>query len=882
MQRSPIVFLMLFFPFLLMGQFVDDFSDGNFSSDPPWIGDVDKFVVEHQVLRLMDEAAGTAWLATQSSVMADTQWEFWVRLAFTPSNNNHPRIYLASDSQDLNGSLNGYFLRIGKDGTDNKRLYFYRQDGESITGLMEGSMNIASGSNNLMRFRITRDAAGNWDFWADPTGGQLYLPQGSLFDNVHTSTSWFGIKCLYTISNSDRFYFDDFYVGEIIPDTVPPGISYINVVSSSALDVYFDKAVEPFTAGRVTNYFVNPAMGAPLVAGRNPMQPNLVNLIFSEPFTQDLLYELHVMNVEDYSGNVMEPFIGEFAYYVPRRFDVVFNELMADPTPEVGLPPYEYIELFNTSGFTINLEGWVLQHANTFREIPFAEIPAGGYLLLTTEAAYPFLEEYGNAVAVPGLSATALTNAGTTLLLFDAGGNLVSFVSYTDEWYGDPAKAGGGWSLEKIDPYNFCQGKENWKASVDLRGGTPGETNSVKGDNHDYTPPDLLRAGFENPNLITLFFSEPMDEASLLSPESYSLEQLRPVGAKTNKKSAEVQVPVEVVPLLPDFSRVNLRFDNPLEPGLWYEVKAGESLADCAGNTLNRKKARVAAPQPAATLDVVINEVLFNPPDRGVRYLELYNRSSKVIDLKDHFIASKDTIENSLVTLREISPESHLMFPGDFVVVTPNPGVVKNQYMTNNPEGFIRTDGFPSMTNTSGVVVFASKSLQIIHQFVYHEDMHFALLTSKKGVALERLNPEWPTQDRNNWHSAAQNVGFGTPAYRNSQYTIQPDSPEYVVEVFPEVFSPDGDGHNDLLMISYVFDEPGFVANVNIFDSRGRLMRRLVNGELLATRGVITWDGTTDDFQKAPIGIYVIHLEIFDLNGRVKNYRRTAVLGGRL
>lgn len=55
-------------------------------------------------------------------------------------------------------------------------------------------------------------------------------------------------------------------------------------------------------------------------------------------------------------------------------------------------------------------------------------------------------------------------------------------------------KEDGGWSLEMIDPSNPCQGDANWTASEDVSGGTPGEINSVFGENADDVPPMLVGA----------------------------------------------------------------------------------------------------------------------------------------------------------------------------------------------------------------------------------------------------------------------------------------------------------------------------------------------------------------------------------------------------
>jgi hypothetical protein len=869
MQKRILCLWLMLLPVLAAGQFSDDFSDGNFTANPAWVGDADKFTVEGGILRLTDNAAGSAYLATQSSVVANTQWEFWVRIAFAPSDNNHPKIYLVSDNQNLGGPLNGYYVQIGKTGTDNKRLYFYRQNGSSRVELMAGDHNLASTTNNIIRVRVTRDQEGNWDFRADAQGGRLFVPQGQVFDNTHTTTSWFGVHCLYTVTNSNRFYFDDFYVGDIVEDDDPPKVEYLQVISANTLDVHFSKVVEQSGAERVANYVADGGLGSPMLANRQPAAPNVVRLMYSQGFAENQMYQIQIQGVRDYYDNLMEPFSGSFVYYVPARFDVVFNELMVNNSPVVGLPPYDWFELYNTTGFPVNLEGWVFQHGTTRRVLPFANLPAGGYVVFTTPDAHPHMAEYENVVAIPGLSSVALTQGGTTLQLFDPEDRLISHVSYTDQWYRDPAKSNGGWSLEKIDPYNLCQGAENWKASVSPQGGTPGAVNSVRDDNPDTSRPDLIRVGYLNGHTIQAYFSESLDEAYLRDPSLFVLDN--GIGAA-----------LLTFPVLPQGNAVILGFENPLQPGVIYELSVSEILADCAGNQINKRMARVAVPQDALAFDVVINEVLFNPPDRGSRYIEIYNRSDKVLDMKNMLATSKDTIDNYLVNIQHISQESYLFFPGDYVVLTTNPDAVRNTFMTPNPQGFIRLSGMPRMTNSNGILVLATISHDIIDMFVYKEDMQFPLLTSYKGVALERLNYNRPTQDRSNWHSAAQGAGFGTPGYKNSQFTLEEAAESGSIELSPPVFSPDGDGQDDVLNIAYAFNEPGYVANVTVFDGRGRVVRRLVRGELLATEGVMTWDGTTDDRQKAPMGIYIVFLEVFDLQGNVKNYRKTTVLGGKL
>ncbi|MBA3705980.1 MAG: hypothetical protein H0W84_08810, partial [Bacteroidetes bacterium] len=90
------------------------------------------------------------------------------------------------------------------------------------------------------------------------------------------------------------------------------------------------------------------------------------------------------------------------------------------------------------------------------------------------------------------------------------------------------------------------------------------------------------------------------------------------------------------------------------------------------------------------------------------------------------------------------------------------------------------------------------------------------------------------------------------------------------------------DGMNDIVNIHYQLDTPGSLANVNIYDSKGRLARTLVQNQLLGINGTFSWDGINDDREKSRIGIYIIYVEVFDLSGQIKHYKKTCVLATKL
>lgn len=851
-------------------QFTDNFSDGDFTQNPTWTGDEGLFRIDNFQLRLNSTADNdSSFLVTPSQILDNTEWNFWVRLAFTPSDNNHPKIYLVSNSANLRGPLNGYYIQVGKTGTDNKRIYLFRQSGSQRVELMAGSDNLATASNNLIRIKVTRNNLGHWQIYADSQGGHLFTLQGSATDATHSTTTHFGVFCKYTSSNATRFYFDDFYVGEIQVDTVPPVVNSVSVLNQTGVEVIFSEAVEPATATLVTNYLVTPEIGNPQSVVQGAQSPGRVVLHFLQPFANGQFYTLNVQGVSDLAGNTMLPVSLEFSFYKAQPFDIVINEIMADPTPEVGLPPHEYIELYNNTAFAVNLAGWIFQHGTTQRDIPSVSLPGNGYLVLGTEAAITALAQYGAVAAIPGLSSTALTNAGTTLTILDPERTVVHSVTYSDEWYQNNNKKEGGWALEMIDANNPCGDGSNWIASKDLSGGTPGRENSVIAVNPDNIAPWIIKAIISNVNSVMIYFSEKIDQAIIANPSNYQVDN----GMGT---------PMFAIPNEPEFNAVNLVFPYLFENNIIYQVAVSDNLIDCAGNPIEPGSTAMFAyavyPEPE---DIVINEILFNPPAGGIEYVEIYNRSQKVIDLKNIRLASQDTILNQLTSVREIAPAGHLIFPGNYIVLSANPDLVRKYYQTTNPRGFIKMASVPQFANTRGIAVLCDPNETILDRLVYTEDMHFPMLTTVKGVALERIDFNRPAGDRANWHSASSSSGYGTPAYRNSQFMAVRTADE-PFKVDPEIFSPDNDGHNDMLNISYNFPEPGNVATITIYDASGRLVRRLVQNRLLGSSGSVTWNGITDENQKASIGYYLIYIEVFDLNGKIKHYKKTAVLGGRL
>lgn len=546
--------------------------------------------------------------------------------------------------------------------------------------------------------------------------------------------------------------------------------------------------------------------------------------------------------------------------------DIVINEIMADPSPAVALPEWEYIELYNASENTINIRGWTLFIGK--KEYIFEndiEIQSDEYLILCHNNAVEDLSKFGNCHA---FSSFQITNSGINISLIDNNDNLISSVNFDISWHSTSYKEEGGWSLEQIDPFNPCVGKNNWGSSISKNGGTPSMPNSIL--NNNPIPPKLDHINLDSTNCIEVFFNQNMNLLTIQNIDNYRIIEL---DLKPQK--------IESVKYKNNY--VKLNFDFIFEENKLYTLNIN-NVTNCRDIPLEDEIfVQFGIPSSANRNDVIINEILFNPINPGVDYLELYNRSDKVIDLKElTFGTIKKSFPNPPdTTLKEIISESRYLLPHSYILLSTDSEIVKYQYDIKNKDdnNFLEVKSFPSLPNTEGRVVICDKTSKIIDEMYYSEKMHYELLTVTQGVSLERISFEKSSLDENNWHSASFNYNYGTPGYKNSMAVDSKNEvSENEIDIIPEIFSPNGDAYDDICGIYYNLDKNEYSINIRVFNSNGLLIRNLLNNNLTNNQDVIYWDGCDDNNRIVEAGIYIIMTEIFDLEGNVKIFKNVVTV----
>jgi hypothetical protein len=560
-----------------------------------------------------------------------------------------------------------------------------------------------------------------------------------------------------------------------------------------------------------------------------------------------------------------------FAQSIAAPYDILINEFMADPLPlaniTISLPNSEFIELYNRTTKTFNLKDFKIYNGTVSTVLPAFTLKPNSYVVIYTQKTGI---DFAIKDTLPVTKLVTLSNPNDTFHLVSPEGRVIDAASYDLSFYQSSKKADGGWTLERTSPNAPCNPMA-WTASEDLRGGTPGRRNSVALDSVDRQPPEIERYYMKNDQTIVLLFNKSLDLTLAEQALQYSFSE--------NIKVSSANC------LSPMFQIVQLKLGTTLLPKTSYQLLVKKTLKDCQGNPLSKiDTLRIQLPEKMVTNDLIINEILTNPETGGSRFVELYNRSEKVVDIASLKIGDKSKNDIKIIT------SNFLLFPRQYVALSEVPTYIQKRY---NALGFRKQmikNKLPTWDEKAGNVILYfvdGTKLIVLDSFNYAQSWHNPLIANTDGVSLEKINPNLPSKQASSWQSAAQTRGFATPAQENSQF-LPIDTPSVsrvsknVFQLEKKTFSPDGDGFEDFLLLNYQLDKAGYVASIRIFDDKGRLVKTLVNNELLETEGSLKWAGDTSEGLKTRLGIYVVAIELTSPTGKVENMKLACVVATRM
>ncbi len=832
-------------------QLFDDFSDSDFSQNPAWSGNLLSFKIDPEKrLQLAAPAAGQAKILLEGEIADSSVWRFWLRLDFAPSTSNRLRVWLLSDSENL-AAANGYFLEIGETGSADA-LRFFRSDAGQLHLLATGKAGKVANEPVLARIEARRKKSGEWKIAADFTGGEAFSTEIEAVDDFHQGGSGrlFGFDCLFTASRKEHFFFDDILIRPDWPDLSPPVLQKTEAIGGAACLAFFDEKLA--AASLAPDLFsLEPGIGKAFAATAVLGNEKAVRLDFSAAMTDGQTYFLKAKNMADDAGNVAAEQSASFIFQKkshPKAADILVTEIMADPSPSAGLPEIEWIEIHNRSTQLIDFEGVTLEIGATKKTFPKFLLPAGGFVLVGDEAEIGVFSSINSKIGIQNFP--VLPNTSGSIRLADSSGATLDFVEYDLDFYQNPSKSEGGWSLERRFFERPCSvGAANWAACEKLPGATPAAANSIFSNEADIGGPRFLSAFPLADDLVRLLFDESLDAKTATDASLFRLDQPIDILASKIEKA--------------DRRSVILELAEPLEKGAVYEVWVDEKMADCLEKAGEKNQTqKLALPELPEANSLIINELLFDPKADGADFLEILNASKTPISLADLFIESASA---GVLDIQKSTVE-RILFPDEIAVFTPSPTKTERDFEVKNP-GWLHENALPSLPDAGGKIRLLRADGLELDALDFSNGLHHILLRDdeKEGRSLERVSPKRPASERSNWASAADSPrGSGTPTATNSQFFDAQSTGDEWFSFSPTVISPNGDGHNDFLQMAMELPTAGFVGSIFIFHESGHLAKTVVDETLVGASATFRWDGDLNDGTAALSGIYIVFAQFLD------------------
>ena len=438
------------------------------------------------------------------------------------------------------------------------------------------------------------------------------------------------------------------------------------------------------------------------------------------------------------------------------------NEVSYDPpAPQPSLN--EWIEVINRSGAPVDLAGVRVVDAagGTSAAVPGPlVVPPGGFAVLVADGP-------AFAAAFPGVAFTALAsfptlnNTGDTVRLTLAGTDLDA-VPYLASWGGTDA------SLERRDPAGPSTAGANFGTTTDPAFGTPGRRNALFAV--DTAPPAVDAAEATSATTLDVTFSEAVTPATAQQAGNYT------VSGVGNPASAVLTSP----------TTVRLTLGAPLAGPAAYTLTV-RGVADAVGNVLGTAQVSFffgtfATPAPR---DLVVNEILFDPPPGGPstnEWVEILNRSERTFNLANLRFADATS------ALLPLAGTPTPFAPGAYVVVGRDAAAFAAAY-PGVP--FVTVAGFPTLNND------ADRPALLLADGTVIDAVPYRVSWGGTDASLERKDPNGPSTSARNF-ATSTDPSRATPGRRNSVFAPDMAGPTLV----SATASPDG------RTVTVVLDEP--------------------------------------------------------------------------
>jgi hypothetical protein len=721
-----------------------------------------------------------------------------------------------------------------------------------------GSVSIAMGEYVAIAADSTLvDSVPNGISYLTPDGGfptlnnsgdeiRIFDPFNSLIDSLFYSSTW-GINQGISL---EKYYTNDsshiqgnwapstslsgFTIGA--PNTVTPAIINGTLLSEN---IYYSPSIPSETnevimsipilnsgtsifSGMVQVFSNNVMINQSAINSGNIGDTVLVDIsigTFNSGFNEMSLF-LIVENDEDENDNT-----GLDTLKIRYPFGtILINEFMSAPNNDQS----EFVELFAFRN--LDMVEWSISdnHLDPVL-LNTISVSSGDFIVVLSDSNMMDLLD-GNAHLFFPFNFPSLNNSGDGIYIFDHTESVIDSLNYDTDWPLTSER-----STEKIRQSYTSNGSSNWLLADENISMTPGAKNSVMVLDVDgmiilnsitYSPippfPD---------SVVTILI--PIVNAGVESFDgTFSIEM------------NDDEIGDGIIPIISmgDTTIIESKIVSPIS-GL-HSISIILDIVD-DGNYENNI-ATFLLPVRYLFGSVLVNEFYPLPDSIESEFVEIIPQ--KIVNINNWTIRDLGGAKGVLPNL-DLSAFTYCLITDDssFLDIIPDTSIL-----------ILPGNGLPGLNNSSETIYILDHTESVIDSVHYNEN--WSLMDSR---SVEKYRITDTSNEPNNWGISVGEAGK-TPGFQNSLFFSNLPS-KGSVAISPDPFSPDGDGIDDELTITYSLLYLEAAIRWEIIDMAGRVIAKPYYNYQVGQNGKLTWNGQRDNGKSARIGIYVMKISFQDI-----------------
>ena len=501
----------------------------------------------------------------------------------------------------------------------------------------------------------------------------------------------------------------------------------------------------------------------------------------------------------------------------------------------------EFLEFVNISSVEMDLKGWSFKDRSGARgEVISSFLIQPDSLFLWTGDASKLLDWTPTFAKTCELSSwPSLNNSSDSIIIMDPLGYRMLEHAYLAPSNDEPGK-----SLERLALWKAQALESSWSICQDPLGITPGRQNSMLIPPHNLAVQDLVILD----SILwkdTAFFAR----ISIINA-GVNLGDNAVLNIKIHHNGTQIGGWSELLPPIEagDSLAWNIELISEISGWVYLEAEVQFEGDEILGDNSQIQLLFISENTPP----FVINEIMPLPMSDQNEWIEIHNRSAYTMDILGWLIADNSGSGVS------ISDTSLLVEAYGYLVIgndqTLGPDILGGVY-----QGI---QHFPTLNNSEELITLSDPQGIHMDEMSYNSSTELVV-----GRSMERIRPEASGQHPGNWRVCIDDQG-STPGAENSLFLdILPS--ELSIDLDPNPFTPDGDGHADQVAIQYELPFEHGLMSVMVFDMAGRKIAEPVQIKPVGHRGQVFWDGDANYGGKAVTGLYIMKVLFDDQAGKV-------------